>query len=309
MFTLKCIFVGICFFSFSYRVLCYYHFYICLSSWKCCRLYLQCHHTLSLVTAGLLSESQVAVHRSRLWSDEQSSRFGACQSSDYWLPLCWERTFSADVALFPAFSSSYCTLLGFDSKLSSFWPIWNSSCLKVTSLLFQSLYVVQLHVVLLQVWFLQSVGLIVLFLLARFELNCTHFLNSSAYDIKIGLKVAVKKLSRPFQSIIHAKRTYRELRLLKHMKHENVSQVVSLPFVLSGGELAQGKNHVARAVCRNVKICCPVFAGDRPPRRLYPSNVSERIQWCVSLYCLSLFQVSHPVPFGSSSPQQHLCII
>uniref|UniRef100_A0A3B4WK47 mitogen-activated protein kinase n=1 Tax=Seriola lalandi dorsalis TaxID=1841481 RepID=A0A3B4WK47_SERLL len=44
----------------------------------------------------------------------------------------------------------------------------------------------------------------------------------SAYDMKSGLKVAVKKLSRPFQSIIHAKRTYRELRLLKHMKHENV---------------------------------------------------------------------------------------
>ncbi|KAK5613627.1 Mitogen-activated protein kinase 14A [Crenichthys baileyi] len=44
----------------------------------------------------------------------------------------------------------------------------------------------------------------------------------SAYDDKLGLKVAVKKLSRPFQSIIHAKRTYRELRLLKHMKHENV---------------------------------------------------------------------------------------
>ncbi|KAK3536919.1 hypothetical protein QTP86_027063 [Hemibagrus guttatus] len=44
----------------------------------------------------------------------------------------------------------------------------------------------------------------------------------SAYDVKTALKVAVKKLSRPFQSIIHAKRTYRELRLLKHMKHENV---------------------------------------------------------------------------------------
>ncbi|XP_063049480.1 mitogen-activated protein kinase 14A [Engraulis encrasicolus] len=44
----------------------------------------------------------------------------------------------------------------------------------------------------------------------------------SAYDVKTGLKVAVKKLSRPFQSMIHAKRTYRELRLLKHMKHENV---------------------------------------------------------------------------------------
>lgn len=48
---------------------------------------------------------------------------------------------------------------------------------------------------------------------------------SSAFDVKTGLKVAVKKLSRPFQSIIHAKRTYRELRLLKHMKHENVSHL------------------------------------------------------------------------------------
>jgi len=54
------------------------------------------------------------------------------------------------------------------------------------------------------------------------ESCCSVFL-SSAYDEKSGLKVAVKKLSRPFQSIIHAKRTYRELRLLKHMKHENVS--------------------------------------------------------------------------------------
>lgn len=48
-------------------------------------------------------------------------------------------------------------------------------------------------------------------------------ISSSSYDVKTCLKVAVKKLSRPFQSIIHAKRTYRELRLLKHMKHENVS--------------------------------------------------------------------------------------
>ncbi|NXI49063.1 MK14 kinase, partial [Chloroceryle aenea] len=47
----------------------------------------------------------------------------------------------------------------------------------------------------------------------------------SAFDTKTGLRVAVKKLSRPFQSIIHAKRTYRELRLLKHMKHENVTTV------------------------------------------------------------------------------------
>ncbi|KAI8117611.1 mitogen-activated protein kinase p38b [Lucilia cuprina] len=36
------------------------------------------------------------------------------------------------------------------------------------------------------------------------------------------MKVAIKKLARPFQSAVHAKRTYRELRLLKHMDHENV---------------------------------------------------------------------------------------
>uniref|UniRef100_A0A8C9L833 mitogen-activated protein kinase n=1 Tax=Pavo cristatus TaxID=9049 RepID=A0A8C9L833_PAVCR len=52
--------------------------------------------------------------------------------------------------------------------------------------------------------------------------RCPVLSRVSAFDTKTGLRVAVKKLSRPFQSIIHAKRTYRELRLLKHMKHENV---------------------------------------------------------------------------------------
>jgi p38 MAP kinase len=44
----------------------------------------------------------------------------------------------------------------------------------------------------------------------------------AALDTIRNLKVAIKKLARPFQSAIHAKRTYRELRLLKHMNHENV---------------------------------------------------------------------------------------
>uniref|UniRef100_A0A3Q2XI96 mitogen-activated protein kinase n=1 Tax=Hippocampus comes TaxID=109280 RepID=A0A3Q2XI96_HIPCM len=44
----------------------------------------------------------------------------------------------------------------------------------------------------------------------------------SAYDVILRQKVAVKKLSRPFQSLVHSRRSYRELRLLKHMKHENV---------------------------------------------------------------------------------------
>ncbi|XP_054168836.1 mitogen-activated protein kinase 14-like [Oppia nitens] len=44
----------------------------------------------------------------------------------------------------------------------------------------------------------------------------------AAIDSQRQIKVAIKKLNRPFQSAIHAKRTYRELRLLKHMNHENV---------------------------------------------------------------------------------------
>lgn len=44
----------------------------------------------------------------------------------------------------------------------------------------------------------------------------------SAMDTTTLQKVAIKKLARPFQSAVHAKRTYRELRMLKHMNHENV---------------------------------------------------------------------------------------
>lgn len=44
----------------------------------------------------------------------------------------------------------------------------------------------------------------------------------SAVDTENNCKVAIKKLNRPFQTATHAKRTYRELRLLKHMHHENI---------------------------------------------------------------------------------------
>ncbi|RXM36813.1 Mitogen-activated protein kinase 9 [Acipenser ruthenus] len=44
----------------------------------------------------------------------------------------------------------------------------------------------------------------------------------SALDTVLGLPVAVKKLSRPFQNQTHAKRAYRELVLLKCVNHKNV---------------------------------------------------------------------------------------
>lgn len=48
-------------------------------------------------------------------------------------------------------------------------------------------------------------------------------------DSRTGAKVAIKKLYRPFQSELYAKRAYRELRLLKHMRHENVSAAARRP--------------------------------------------------------------------------------
>lgn len=44
----------------------------------------------------------------------------------------------------------------------------------------------------------------------------------SAFDRSRQMNIAIKKISTPFQTPIHAKRTYRELKLLKHMKHDNV---------------------------------------------------------------------------------------
>ena len=35
--------------------------------------------------------------------------------------------------------------------------------------------------------------------------------------------MAVKKIMKPFSTPVLSKRTYRELKLLKHLKHENVS--------------------------------------------------------------------------------------
>uniref|UniRef100_A0A914VC86 mitogen-activated protein kinase n=1 Tax=Plectus sambesii TaxID=2011161 RepID=A0A914VC86_9BILA len=50
----------------------------------------------------------------------------------------------------------------------------------------------------------------------------------AAIDNDSGEKVAIKKFSRPFQSPIHAKRTHRELKLLRSMEHENVIDLLDV---------------------------------------------------------------------------------
>ncbi|KAG0724144.1 Stress-activated protein kinase JNK [Chionoecetes opilio] len=45
----------------------------------------------------------------------------------------------------------------------------------------------------------------------------------AAYDSVTQQSVAIKKLSRPFQNVTHAKRAYREFKLMKLVNHKNVS--------------------------------------------------------------------------------------
>ncbi|OQR68590.1 mitogen-activated protein kinase 14A-like, partial [Tropilaelaps mercedesae] len=50
----------------------------------------------------------------------------------------------------------------------------------------------------------------------------------SAICTQRNAPVAIKRLSRPFQSAVHAKRTYREIYLLRHMHHENIIGLLDL---------------------------------------------------------------------------------
>lgn len=64
---------------------------------------------------------------------------------------------------------------------------------------------------------------------------------SSALDSVLGIAVAVKKLSRPFQNQTHAKRAYRELVLLKCVNHKNVR--------LYRHQLSPASTHQANELC------------------------------------------------------------
>ncbi len=50
----------------------------------------------------------------------------------------------------------------------------------------------------------------------------------SADDTLRNEKVAIKKLAQPFMTKIHSKRTYREIKLLKHNQHDNIIQLLDI---------------------------------------------------------------------------------
>ena len=56
----------------------------------------------------------------------------------------------------------------------------------------------------------------------RKSIQCLH--SSAAYDDITGKDVAIKKLWKPFQNIVFAKRAYREFKLMKLVDHVNVRQ-------------------------------------------------------------------------------------
>jgi p38 MAP kinase len=53
----------------------------------------------------------------------------------------------------------------------------------------------------------------------------TKTVSSSSKDQLTGINVAIKKIMKPFSAPVLAKRTYRELKLLKALRHENVIKV------------------------------------------------------------------------------------
>ena len=54
------------------------------------------------------------------------------------------------------------------------------------------------------------------------DVHRTYAIDSSAKDQLMGTSVAIKKIMKPFSTPVLSKRTYRELKLLKHIQHENI---------------------------------------------------------------------------------------
>ncbi|EOR02032.1 Mitogen-activated protein kinase HOG1 [Wallemia ichthyophaga EXF-994] len=58
----------------------------------------------------------------------------------------------------------------------------------------------------------------------------------SSTDQKSGGPVAIKKVMKPFSAPVLAKRTYRELKLLKHLRHENIISLLDV-FISPGEDI------------------------------------------------------------------------
>nr|XP_024649258.1 mitogen-activated protein kinase 9 [Macaca nemestrina] len=102
----------------------------------------------------------------------------------------------------------------------------------------------------------------------------------AAFDTVLGINVAVKKLSRPFQNQTHAKRAYRELVLLKCVNHKNIISLLNVftpqktleefqdvSFLRVGGGLASSSQAFG------VSAQCPEVEWRPGGQDLKPSNI------------------------------------
>lgn len=124
----------------------------------------------------------------------------------------------------------------------------------------------------------------------HFNTSFLSVFSSSAYDVVLRQKVAVKKLSRPFQSLIHSRRSYRELRLLKHMKHENVS--ASYKNTQSQTDAALCMFPLRYWSARLVSVS----AGNRAAGRLHTCCSIRGLQRTVNLFSLGVHYELHSYP-------------
>lgn len=87
------------------------------------------------------------------------------------------------------------------------------------------------------VWYDSFAFIIIFFIISKCLFVCKYILYSynfsAAYDTVTGENVAIKKLSRPFQNVTHAKRAYREFVLMKLVNHKNVSICHNHKYVLN----------------------------------------------------------------------------
>ncbi|SRR6266436_2342276 len=71
-----------------------------------------------------------------------------------------------------------------------------------------------------------------------FPSHATNASSSPAKDQLTGAPVDIKKIMKPFSTPVLSKRTYRELKLLKHIQHEN-ARLLRLLFPLPIPSLAR----------------------------------------------------------------------
>lgn len=115
---------------------------------------------------------------------------------------------------------------------------------------------------------------------------------SSAKDQLTGQAVAVKKIMKPFSTPVLSKRTYRELKLLKHLKHENVGSTIA---------------RVTMPRRRRANWCTSrssVFrtSSSRPSRTC--TSVSDALRPQAAHPCLQLFR--HRIARHGPAPATHL---